>query len=269
MALTLYGKPTATTATCNYTAGSFTKPSGASNGTWADVNGTLNPSVPTYSTTKQTKIQEKTVVTIGDIKYKWSFDSTTANGRHVFQLNNLNEQRSQTLTATVKATCEKKTQKKRRVLTRTRTAGNQSGTVEPGPWSAWSYGDEYNYGQAQTVDVNAVPASRSYSLTVYAKPKTFSWNSGVESDKTIETSAGLTASKWNELVTKVGQRKNWEAQSSGHSYSSAEVNAGDLITATIFNIIAGALGLPGVSGGKTGTIISAQLFKNLATAVNA
>ena len=96
--------------------------------------------------------------------------------------------------------------------------------------------------------------------------------SGVATDKTIQVSGGLSANKWNTLVARVKQRKNWENQSGGANYSDAEVSSGELVTAAKYNILARALGVSQVTAHTdrtTGTLITADVFIALQTAVNA
>lgn len=115
--------------------------------------------------------------------------------------------------------------------------------------------------------------SASGSIIVYTKPAEFSWGSGVATDKTIQVSGGLSANKWNTLVTRVKQRKNWENRSSdGPNYSDAKVSPGELVTAAKYNILARALGVSQVTAHTdrtTGTLITADVFIALQTAVNA
>lgn len=123
------------------------------------------------------------------------------------------------------------------------------------------------------------PTSTSYSLgsasdsiAVYTKPAEFSWGSGVATDKTIQVSDGLSASKWNTLVTRTEQRDNWKDQSGGADYGDAEVSSGELVTAAKYNILAKALGVSQVTAHTdktTGTLIIADVFIALQTAVNA
>ena len=165
---------------------------------------------------------------------------------------------------------------KKEVYTRTRTRtkttekddkGNT--TTKYGEWSDWSEsGPRTTYSSASSKNLG----SASDTLVFYTKPAEFSWGSGVDTDKTIQVSGGLSASKWNTLVARVEQRKNWENQSGGADYSDAEASSGELVTAAKYNILAKALSVSKVTAHTdrtTGTLITADVFIALQTAVNA
>ena len=158
--------------------------------------------------------------------------------------------------------------------TRTRTKTTEKDdkgntTTKYGEWSDWSEsGPRTTYSSASSKNLG----SASDTLVFYTKPAEFSWGSGVDTDKTIQVSGGLSASKWNTLVARVEQRKNWENQSGGADYSDAEASSGELVTAAKYNILARALGVSQVTAHTdrtTGTLITASVFIALQTAVNA
>lgn len=165
---------------------------------------------------------------------------------------------------------------KKEVYTRTRTRTKTTGkddkgntTTKYGEWSDWSEsGPRTTYSSASSKNLG----SASDTLVFYTKPAEFSWGSGVDTDKTIQVSGGLSASKWNTLVARVEQRKNWENQSGGADYSDAEASSGELVTAAKYNILAKALSVSQVTAHTdrtTGTLITADVFIALQTAVNA
>lgn len=273
MALTLVGKPTTSQAICNYTAGDFSKPTGVeSNGTWTEVSGSLSPSSPAVTVIRQTRKMQRDKIELGNFTYSWDFGSTTASGQHTF--GGLTAGESKILSATVTVKVEKITTRYTKTQERTRTAGSpasgETPAVSPGAWSGWSDVGSETAGTPSKVLINAVPGTRTYTLTVFAKPATFAWGTGVAADQIIESSNGLSATKWNELVDRTNERKKWiDQKDTGVNYNNAKVSEGDWITETKYNILTGALGKPSVTGGTDGTLIKAGLFTSLADAVNA
>lgn len=170
-------------------------------------------------------------------------------------------------TRSAKKITEKYTRSRSRSKTTTKDEqGNEHTTY--GDWSDWSEsGPTTSTSSASSKDLG----SASDTLVFYTQPAEFSWGNGVATDKTIQVSDGLSASKWNTLVTRTEQRDNWKEQSGGADYSDAEVSSGELVTAAKYNILAKALSVSQVTAHTdktTGTLITANVFIALQTAVN-
>ena len=167
---------------------------------------------------------------------------------------------------------KKVTKKYTRSRTRSKTiTKDEQGNVHTtyGDWSDW---DESGPTTSTSSASSKNLGSASDTLVFYTQPAEFSWGSGVAADKIIQMSGGLSANKWNTLVTRVEQRKNWENQSDGADYSDAEVSSGELVTAIKYNILAKALNINQViahTDKVIGTLITADVFIALQTAVNA
>ena len=228
-----------------------------------------------WSTTTSTdtrQVQQKTVTqVVYDVAgctttWHWSFSGgsggSSSEKTGTISIGGMNAGSKGSVTGRLSATrsAKKITKKYTRSRTRSKTTtkdeqGNEHTTY--GEWSDWHE--------------SGPTTSTSSASSKNTKPAEFSWGSGVATDKTIQVSDGLSASKWNILVTRVEQRKNWENQSDGAAYSDAEVSSGDLVTAAVYNILARALGVSTVTAhtkNTTGTLITASIFIALQTAVN-
>lgn len=239
-----------------------------------------------WSTTTSTdtrQVQQKTVTqVVYDVAgctttWHWSFSGgsggSSSEKTGTISIGGMNAGSKGSVTGRLSATrsAKKITKKYTRSRTRSKTTtkdeqGNEHTTY--GEWSDWhESGPTTSTSSASSKNLG----SASDTLVFYTKPAEFSWGSGVATDKTIQVSDGLSASKWNILVTRVEQRKNWENQSGGADYSDAEVSSGDLVTAAVYNILARALGVSTViahTKNTTGTLITASVFIALQTAVN-
>lgn len=253
---------TRTTASVDYSVSGYSLPS---NDTTA-WSGSAPSSGGTWT-------QTRTVTTYKNIEYEWDFGSTRASGTHDFSIS---AGQAKSISASVEVTCTRTITRQSRTNTREWIEGTpaqgtpgQEGYVPatPGKWGSWQgWSDASDTSSSSTTYTIANVSTNT--ITVYGRPSEFSWGSGVATDMTIEASSGLTASKWNTLVTRTEQHTNWKNQSGGANYSSAEVSSGDLVSASVYNVLANALGVNTVTGGSNGTIITAQVFINLQTAVN-
>ena len=239
-----------------------------------------------WSTTTSTdtrQVQQKTVTQVVydasgcTTTWHWSFSGgsggSSSEKTGTISIGGMNAGSKGSVTGRLSATrsAKKITKKYTRSRTRSKTTtkdeqGNEHTTY--GEWSDWhESGPTTSTSSASSKNLG----SASDTLVFYTKPAEFSWGSGVATDKTIQVSDGLSASKWNILVTRVEQRKNWENQSGGADYSDAKVSSGGLVTAAVYNILARALGVSTVTAhtkNTTGTLITASVFIALQTAVN-
>lgn len=247
---------TRSTATVKYAASGFSLPS-TQTGDW--VEGT--PSDTSQSRTRQ-------VITYTDLKYSWSFGGTSASGSYNFSVT---AGSAKNISATVTVTCTKTTTTQ--TSTRTRTYTPASGTpgqegytpASYGTWSSWSTPTS----GSSSSTTHTVGTATSNTITVYGKPSAFSWGANVKEEETIQSSTGLSVTKWNELVTKTGQWVSWRNQGDYYGdYDSAKASSGDIIRAWQHETIRGALG---AGGGTTnsGDLITAEHFLRLETAINA
>lgn len=227
----------------------------------------------TITSTDTRQVQQKTVTqVVYDVAgctttWHWSFSGGNGGSSSVktgtITIGGMTAGSRGSVTGRLSATRSAK--QKKEVYTRTRTRTN----TKYGEWSDWNEsGPRTTYSSASSKNLG----SASDTLVFYTKPAEFSWGSGVATDKIIQVSGGLSANKWNTLVARVKQRKNWENQSGGANYSDAEVSSGELVTAAKYNILARALGVSQVTAHTdrtTGTLITADVFIALQTAVNA
>lgn len=254
-------------------------------GWYIPANGTPHDSGwSTISSSDTRQVQQKTITQIVydasgcTTTWHWTFSGgsggSSSSKEGTKTINGMNPGAKGTVTGTLSATRSAKQKKEVYTRTRTRTKTTEKDdkgntTTKYGEWSDWSEsGPRTTYSSASSKNLG----SASDSLTFYTKPAEFSWGSGVDTDKTIQISGGLSASKWNTLVARVEQRKNWENQSGGADYSDAEASSGELVTAAKYNILAKALSVSQVTAHTdrtTGTLITADVFIALQTAVNA
>lgn len=225
------------------------------------------PSDAGTTTTGDDKNGSKTTISYSNTVWSWTFsDGGTASTKeptHTFS--GLSAGAANTCRGTLSVKCTKTTTTTSWSTTTTSVA---TGKDENGNTIYEEKETKTTTGPTTTTTTVSL-GSASDSVVVYTKPAAFDWGSGVASDKTIQVSAGLSASKWNTLVTRTEQRTNWKNQSGGASYSGANVSSGELIKASKYNILANALGTSNVTGGENGTLISASIFIALQTAVNA
>lgn len=254
---------TRTTASVQYSVTGYSLPSDETT-KWSD----------TALATGATWTQIRTVTKYSNIKYKWDFGSTTASGTYNFSIT---AGQAKQISAKVTITCTKTVTRQTRTNTREYIEGTPAeGTpgeegykpATPGKWGNWQGWSSPSDLSSSTSTHTIASNVSTNTITVYGRPLEFSWGSGVATDKTIQVSAGLSATKWNTLVERTEQRTNWKNQSGGANYSTAEVSSGNLVRASTYNILANALGVSTVTGGSGGTIITAQVFINLQTAVN-
>lgn len=249
------------------------------------ANGTPHDSGwSTTSSSDTRQVQQKTITQIvynasGCITtWHWTFSGgsggSSSNKEGTKTINGMNPGAKGAVTGTLSATRSAKQKKEVYTRTRTRTKttvkddkGNT--TTKYGEWSDWSEtGPKVTYSSASSKNLG----SASDTLIFYTKPAEFSWGSGVATNKIIQVSDGLSANKWNTLVARVEQRKNWKNQSGGANYNNAKVSSGELVTAAKYNILAKALGVSQVTAHTDkviGTLITADVFIALQTAVNA
>lgn len=216
-----------------------------------------------------------------EFKWTWTFSSETSTnvknsdnktGSLTISGFSAGAQHSLNAKLIVKRQAYKKTITYSQTRTRSKTGEDEKGNPT---YSSWSYQQKKQIFARYSRDTNEVPKSdytyptATNSLIFFTKPAEFTWGTGVALGQTIQCESGLSASKWNTLVIRTEQRTNWENQSGGASYPGAEVSSGELIKASKYNILADALGVSNVTGGKNGTLISASVFIALQTAVNA
>lgn len=238
----------------------------------------------TTSSSETRQVQQKTITQIVydasgcTTTWHWTFRGGNGGSSSVKEgsktISGMNSGAKGTVTGTLSATRSAKQKKEVYTRTRTRTKTTEKDdqgntTTTYGDWSDWSEsGPTTTYSSASSKSLG----SASDSLTFYTQPAEFSWGAGVAQGETIQVSNSLTASSWNTLVTRTEQRKNWENQSGGADYSSAKASSGELVTASKYNILAKALGVSQVKAHTdkvTGTLITADVFIALQTAVNA
>ena len=243
---------TENTATIQYSASGFSLPSG-STGSWSGGR-------PTDS---------KTDISYKDISYSWSFGASGRTGSYTS--GGLTAGSSNQIFATVTVSCTRVVTNYTQNYTREwidEVTDDEGKVVTPGHWGSWQASGGVSSSSSQS---SYSLGSASASLTVYTKPSTFAWGAGVAKGQTIQQSSGLSASKWNELVTKTEQRRNWINQSGTASYSTLKVKSGDLVTASLYNRMAQACDCSTrVSNDqdKNDSIIYASVFQDLANAVN-
>lgn len=117
------------------------------------------------------------------------------------------------------------------------------------------------------------------NLTIYTRPSPTTGYDGFNSfqkDNTIQSVNGLTSTVWNNWVIYLQQWLSWKNQSNYYStYNNhyqaqynpgLKVNSGDLITADLMNKAWKATGYNGNKVMKDITLITAQIFKDLANA---
>lgn len=242
MALVLKGLPTTNSAICEYSAGQFNKPGGAQSKnykqTWIqDITGD--------SQTRQTRRMEADEIKIGDLKYRWDFGSTQANGTHTFTRLVVGERN--TIKATVTVTCEKITTHWLRTDSRTRTAGKPAvpgtdgkpGTpaTPPGPWSEWKQGEE-SHGLPKTESIPVQGSPKTYTLEVYTKPGYWNGFTRIAANAIIEDA--LVGSEWDSLGRQASKYRNWENQRDMGISVSSYSSDGGWITARLYNEMADA-----------------------------
>ena len=196
------------------------------------------------------------------LKYEWTFSpdgstSSASSGSH--QFSGLAKGAENEISATVKVTCTEKTYSREDDYDYLPTGAvdDEGNAIMGWQWvgyTAWeldSVNTEYSVG-----DASVGPH------TIYTHPGQSTVYSGLAFDQTIQynLTSGMVA-KWCEHC---GKWRSWWFQS--NEYSSAndcQVNSNDVITAGWFNgcTAKAVASSPSVSGGPTGTIISADLFK--------
>ena len=240
-----------------------------------------------WSTTTSTdtrQVQQKTVTqVVYDVAgctttWHWSFSGgsggSSSEKTGTISIGGMNAGSKGSVTGRLSATrsAKKITKKYTRSRTRSKTTTKDEQGKEHTTYGEWSDWHESGPTTSTSSASSKNLGSASDTLVFYTQPAEFSWGSGVDTDKTIQISGGLSASKWNILVARVEQRKNWENQSGGADYSAAEASSGELVTAAKYNILARALGISQVTAHTdkiTGTLITAGVFIALQTAVNA
>lgn len=223
--------------------------------------------------------QTRKVYSYSNLSYSWSFGSTSASGYNDFSISS---GQVNTISATVTVFCTKTTSNQERHKTRSWIPGTPaSGTpgeegykpATKGKWGNWSNWSTPTTTSTSTATHYLARRVSSNSIQVYAHPSEFDDWKNVKVNSIIESNTGLTAQSWNKLVTKTGQWKSWREQSNYYgNYSSANVSAGELISASKYNILAKALSVSQVTAPTdrtTGTLITADVFIALQTAVNA
>lgn len=202
---------------------------------------------------------KETSITYSDIEYTWRFsDSKVDEGESVVHtFTGLNSGAKNTCRGTVQVTC---TQEKE--VTTYTTTKVPSGTDENGN----------TIYEEVTTSSTTTSTNKSYGLGsatayvyAYTRPDSFSWGSGVATGKIIQTTNGLTAKAWNTLADTIAAQFNWENQNGKADYSSAKVQAGDLVTAAKYNILANALSVNTVD---VGDLITADVFYALSNEVD-
>lgn len=197
-----------------------------------------------------------------DLTYEWTFSddgtSSASSGTHTFT--GLVKGAKNVIYGSVKVTCTQKHFTRDDVYASVDT-GKTDKDGKPIKEEKWVGYSEWELTGEPNTDYPVGEASIE-QLTIYTHPGTSTVYAGLAFGLTIQTNltSGVVA-KW---VEHCGKWRSWWFQSDQYnSANGCNVNSNDVITAGWFNscIAMAEASSPIVRGGATGTIISADLFK--------